>query len=105
MEALSCARLGLLIAGGRFDEGRIFAAELRVVADGRGLRRTLMRGVALSMVLEWRAGEPAAAAGHLEAFLRLFAETPYMRPLIREREARAAVVTEFLESAAGSPYR
>ena len=27
------------------------------------------------------------------------------RPLIREREACAAVVTEFLESAAGSPHR
>ena len=105
MEALSCARLGLLIAGGRFDEGRSFAAELRAAADGRGLRRTLMRGLALSMVLERRAGEPAAAAGHLEAFLRLFAETPYMRPLIRERETCAAVVTEYLESGAESPHR
>ena len=105
MEALSCARLGLLIAGGRFDAARSFAAELRAVADGRGLRRTLMRGLALSMVLEQRAGEPAAAAGHLEAFLRLFAETPYMRPLIREREACAAVITAFLESGAEQPHR
>ena len=64
-----------------------------------------MRGLALSMVLERRACESAAAAGHLEAFLRLFAETPYVRPLIREREACAAVVTAFLESAAESPYR
>ncbi len=54
---------------------------------------------------EQQAGEQAAAAGHLEAFLRLFAETPYVRPLIREREACAAVVTAFLESAAESPYR
>ena len=105
MEALSCARLGLLIAGGRFDAARSFAAELRAVADGRGLRRTLMRGLALSMVLEQRAGESAAATGHLEAFLRLFAETPYVRPLIREREACAAVVTAFLESGAESPHR
>ena len=50
MEALSCARLGLLIAGVRFDAARSFAAELRAVADGRGLRRTLMRGLALSIV-------------------------------------------------------
>ena len=57
------------------------------------------------MVLERRAGESAAAAGHLEAFLRLFAETPYVRPLIREREPCAAVVTEFLESGAGAPHR
>ena len=46
-----------------------------------------------------------AAGGHLEAFLRLFAETPYMRRLIREREACAAVVTGFLESGAESPHR
>ena len=105
MEALSCARLGLLIAGGRFDVARSFAAELRKVADGRGLRRTLMRVLALSMVLERRAGDAVAAAGHLEAFLRLFAETPYVRPLIREREACAAAVTEFLESGAESPHR
>ncbi len=104
MEALSCARLGLLIAGGRFDAARRFAAELRAVADGRGLRRTLMQGLALSIVLEQRAGESAAASGHLEAFLRLFAETPYMRPLIREREVCAAMVTEFLKSRAGSPH-
>ena len=64
-----------------------------------------MRGLALSMVLEQRAEESAAAAGHLEAFLRLFAETPYMRPLIRERETCAAVVTEYLESGAESPHR
>ena len=94
-----------MIAGRRFDAGRRFAAELRAVADGRDLRRTLMRGLALSMVLEQRAGESAAASGHLEAFLRLFAETPYVRPLIREREAYAAVVTEFLVSGAELPYR
>ena len=50
-------------------------------------------------------GESMAAGGHLEAFLRLFAETPYMRRLIREREACAAVVTGFLESGAESPHR
>ena len=105
MEALSCARLGLLIAGGRFDAARSFAAELRAVADGRGLRRTLMRGLALSMVLEQRAGESAAATGHLKAFLRLFAKTPYVRPLIREHEACAVVVAAFLESRAEAPHR
>ena len=105
MEALSCAHLGLLIAGGRYDAARRFAAELCAVAASRGLRRTLMRGLALSMVLEQRAGETAAAAGHLEAYLHLFAETPYMRPLIREREACAAVVTAFLESESESPSR
>ena len=105
MEALSCARLGLQITGGQFDEARRFAAELCAVAGGRDLRRTLMRGLALSMVLEQRAGESAAATGHLEAFLRLYAETPYLRPLIREREACAAVVAAFLESEAESPHR
>ena len=72
----------------------------RVVTDQRvQAAPDIDRRMALWIVLERRAGEQAAAAGHLEAFLRLFAETPYVRPLIREHEACAAVVTAFLESA------
>ena len=67
MEALSCARLRLLTAQERFDEGRSFARDLCAVATTRGLRRTLMRASSLSMALEHRAREPVAAAGQLGA--------------------------------------
>ena len=47
MEALSCARLGLLIAGGRFDGARRFAAELRAVADRPLVDQVLAVGSAI----------------------------------------------------------
>ena len=105
MEAVACARLRCLIERERFDEGRRLARELRSVAVERRLRRTLMRALALSMVLEQRAGEPSSAMGHLEEFLSLFAESPYAWPLVRERATCAAVVTTFLDQNPDSPCR
>ncbi len=96
MEALSCARLRLAIGSGRFDDGRGFAGKLRELAAARGLKRTLMRALALSAVLEIRAG--GEAAGHLECYLRLYAEAPYAGPLVREREDCAQPLAEFLET-------
>ena len=102
MEALSCARLRLAIERGRFEEGRGFADELRAAAAARGLRRTLMRALALSAVLELRAGETAAAAGHVEAYLDLYDETPYAGPLVRERADCAGLLASVLEAAPDS---
>ena len=98
MEVLSCARLRLAIGRGRFGEGRGFAGELRAAAAARGLRRTLMRALALSVVLELRAGKAADAAGHLEAYLDLYAETPYAGPLVREREDCARLVAAYRDA-------
>ena len=105
MEAVSSARLRCLTASERFAEGRVLARELRAVAVERRLRRTLMRALALSVVLEQRAGEPETAVGHLEEFLSLFAESPYAWPLVQERAVSTAVVTRFLDLNPGSPYR
>ena len=98
MESLSTARLRLAIGDGRFEEAREFAEALRALSAARGLRRTQMRALALSMALEVRAGEPAAAAGHLEAYLRLYAETPYAGPVVREREACAPIVGALVDA-------
>ena len=98
MEALSCARLRLATGGGRFEEGRGFAEALRTLSATRGLRRTLMRALTLSMLLEVRAGEQGAAAAHLEAYLRLYAETPYAGPAVSVREVCAPVVAALLEA-------
>ena len=105
MEALSCARLRILTARERFDEGRRFVADLCTEAAARGLRRTLMRALSLSMTLESRAGEPAAAVGHMEEFLRLFGETPYAWSLVREHEIAPPVVESLLDSIPDSPGR
>ena len=105
MEALSYARLRLLIESERYDSGRDFARGLRAVSASRGLRRTLMRALSLTMALEHRAGEPEAAAGHLREFLQLFADTAYARPLIREREDCKVVVGAFLDSGTDTRFR
>ena len=105
MEAVSCARLRWLTASERYEEGRVLARELIAVAIDRRLRRTQMRALALSVVLEQRAGEPESAVGHLEEFLSLFAESPYAWPLVQERADCAAAMTRFLDLNPGSPYR
>ena len=103
MEALSCARLRLLIAQERFEEGRRCAADLCAVATTRGLRRTLMRALSLAVMLEHRAGGPTTEP--LQEFLRLFSETPYAWPLVREREVHESVIEAFVDSEPDSPAR
>ena len=105
MEAVSCARLRLMIGRERFEEGRRFADELRELAATRGLTRTLMRALALSVALEHRAGKAAAAAGHLEAYLRAYADTPYAGPLVRERATTAQDLAAYLDSGPDSDRR
>ena len=98
MEALSCAWLRLATAGGRFGEGRAFAADLREAASARGLNRTLMRALALSAALEARAGDRDAAAAHLRAYLALYAEAPYAGPLARERADCAPILAALAQA-------
>ena len=105
MEALSCARLRWLIASERFEAGRVFAGGLRAAAASRGLRRTLMRALALAIVLEHRSGRPGAAAGHLREFLGLYADTAYVGPMVRDREDCEAVLGRFLDSVSDSAHR
>ena len=99
MEVLGCARLRLFIAQDEFDAGRELAAALEAVSVERGLVRTRMRGLALSAVLEHRAGESGRAKAHLVDYLRLFAGTGYARPLARERTVALAL----LDKAADAP--
>jgi len=92
MEAIAGAGLRLLAAESRFAAGRELAAAVFEVCAERGLRRTLMRARVLAMVLEHRAGDMAAAAGHLVEYLKLYSETDYSRPLVNERETGVAVL-------------
>ena len=97
-EMLACARLRLFIARGAFAAAREFAAALQAVAAERDLVRMQMRGLALAMVLEHRAGEGDRARAHLVDYLRLFADADYARPLARER----AVALALLDDVAGA---
>ena len=99
VEMLACPRLRLFIAGGEIDAGRELGAALQAVAAERTLVRTRMRGLALSVALEHRAGAADQATAYLVDYLRLFAEADYARPLARDRAASLALVDDI----AGAP--
>ena len=105
MEALSCARVRLRTASGDFDDGRHLVRRLDELASDRGLRRTRMRALALAMAIEVSAGRTAASVRPVEAFLGLYGETDYARPLVREGEAATVALEAYLDRAAYSPHR
>ena len=104
-ESVSSARLRLLTARGEFDAGRRLGETMLSVAAERGLKRTAMRMRVLCLKLEHRAGEDAAAIEHLIAFLDMFAETDYVRALVRDAEVAKAVLEDFLKAHARSPHK
>ena len=98
-EMLACTRLRLLIAQGAFDAARELAGALDAVAAERELVRTRMRGLALAMVLEHRAGDDDCARAHLAAYLKLYDQTGYVRPLARA----GALARTFLDAVTEAP--
>ena len=105
MEALAEARIRLLAARGDPDAARGLAARLCAVAGARGLARTLMRGLAAAMVVEYRAGDAARAAARLAEFLARIRTTDYPRPLVRERAVAREVLEHLLETTAEPALR
>ena len=103
MEALAVARLRLLAARGEFDAARWLAAELHRVATARGLRRTAMRALALSMRTEHLAGAEDAAVARMAAFLELFAQIDYARAAVREGKVAVLAAERFLDANPASP--
>ena len=103
MEAVCCSRLRVLISAEQYGEGRALAGAVRTLAHERSLNRTLMGALVLSMVLEQRAGDEAAATAHLNHFVSLFAETPYAWPLIRERDDCEERLARLVDSSAEAP--
>ena len=96
VEALSEARIRLLIAGGRFDEARVLVGAVREVAEAHRLRRVEMRAWAWSILLEEHAGDREAALRCVTRYLKLFADSPYAWPLVRERGACEEVLQRYL---------
>lgn len=93
-EMLACARLRLLTAQNRFDEARELAAALLEVAGQRQLVRMAMRGLALAVTLEHRAGDGGRARAHLLSYAKHFSETGYAGPLAREGAAALPLLDE-----------
>ena len=98
VEAVACARVRLL--GARRHRG---AADLelslaRLAADC-GLKRTLMRSLALRVRLAHDARDPAAARNAATDYLRQFRTTDYARPLLRAGQAATAALQRIVDAA------
>ena len=99
-EMIVCARLRLFVAREEFDAARELGAALQAMSTERSLVRTQMRGLALSMVLEHRAGNADRARTHLVDYLKLFSEADYARPLVRERDVTLALLEDVADDVA-----
>ena len=99
MEAIAEARLKLLRARREFDAARGFARAVAETVERRGLRRTQMRCLALAMTIEAAAGDRVAATACLAEFVRLFGESDYARPLVRERAVALPLLQRYLDEA------
>lgn len=96
-EAVTCARIHLLLLREEFDAAQALAAALCAIAEKRGLRRMLMNGVALSMAAESLAGRGERAAEQMARFLTLAEEVDYVRPLARVRDQALAVLPDMID--------
>lgn len=96
MEALACARIRLLGEQAQYAAAEELACALCAVAAERGLTRTLLRGLALSMVVSHRARQWDRALTHLADFLRAVRGVGYTRPLVRHRAVSRAVLRRLL---------
>ncbi len=83
IEAISCARLRLLVASGELESARELAGRLSALARDRNLMRTLTRSLALSMILEYRANDTDAAMAHLVEYVNVHAETGFAGAMVR----------------------
>ena len=97
LQAMACARVRLLAAQGEFAAAAEIADRLCMTASAHGLTRTLLRGLALSMVVAERVGRTDRAVARLLEFLPLARDTGYVRPLVRDREVSRIVLRRLLD--------
>ena len=98
MEAIACARIRLLAGQGDQAGADVLARRLCSTASECGLTRTLLRGLALSMVVAHRMGRMDTAQARLVDSLRLTGEADYFRPLVRTRDITRTVLASLLDT-------
>ena len=104
LEATACARILLLAAAGKPGEACHLAQALTNTAKERGLRRTLMRALALTVRLFHQAGNPGAAREATAEYVTLYARTDYARPLVRAGTAAARALDHFIDTNPDGPH-
>ena len=95
MEAISEARVRLLIALKRYGEGRDLIRAWRSICTKRGLKRTQFRVLTLSATLEKHAGEIDRAVECIHEYVEQFVDCPYAWPLLRESSECVTVLKWF----------
>ena len=98
MEALSCARVRLLLEQGESAAAEELANRLCDTASTHGLTRTLLRGLALSMVVAHKEGDAKRAQARLTGFLRVLRDVDYVRPLVRHHEVSLPILRGLLNT-------
>lgn len=98
MESIACARIQLLVAQGQLGAADEVADRLCATASEHNLLRTMLRGLALSMVVAERAGHAGRALERLVEFLRLTRKADYVRPLVRHRRVSRVVLQRLLDT-------
>ena len=102
-EALACARVQLLKAFGDVGAAIDLERALARLATDRGLRRTLMRSLALRVRLANRARDPDVAHEAAANYLHLFRVTDYARPMPRAGAAATAALERILDAHPNGP--
>ena len=102
-EALACARVQLLEALGDVGAAIDLERALARLATDRGLRRTLMRSLALRVRLANRARAPDVAHEAAANYLHRFRVTDYARPMLRAGAAATAALGRILDAHPNGP--
>ena len=103
LEAVTCARIRLLTATGKAGAAGDLIRALVRTAQECGLRRTLMRALALGVRLCHRTGDRNAAKEAAVHYLRLYARTDYARPLVLAGTAAATALDRIIDADPDGP--
>ena len=96
MEALSGARVMLLAAQGDPGGAGKLADALCATASHRGMTRTALRGLGLSIAVAHRSGQEERALARLIEFLHLTRDVDYVRPLVNQGEVSRTLLRRLL---------
>lgn len=103
IEALACARVRLLAARGDFAAALRLERALAAGAAELGLRRTVMRALALRVRLCAAAGDRDAAHTAVADYLALYIRTDYARPIMRAGKAAWTALERALDTEPEGP--
>ncbi len=96
MEALSCARIVLLAEQGSLATAGELADVLYSGTSGRGMIRTALRALSLSIAVAHRSGQDERALDKLVEFLRRTRGVDYVRPLVSQRDVNCGLLRRLL---------